>query len=100
MIKKLLLPILFLVILSSTAAFAQSWVEKMEDPSVNFYDAQKAFNKKYHSKEKERQHELYKATMKQRKAQLKGNVTKLKNNNEEEDEEGELPGWEQYKRWE
>lgn len=47
--KKLLLPIVFLLFVTSTAS-AQKWVEMMEDPSVNFYDVQKEFYSYYTTK--------------------------------------------------
>ena len=44
--KKLLLPIVFLLLAFSTAS-AQKWVQMMEDPTVNFYDVQKEFYSYY-----------------------------------------------------
>lgn len=37
--------ILGIVILISNNLFSQEWVEKMQDPNVNFYEVQKSFNK-------------------------------------------------------
>src|ERR1035437_636850 len=45
MLRKSLLLLLLSVILSDSKAFAQDWVNKMKDPSVNFYDVQKSFDK-------------------------------------------------------
>ena len=49
--KKLLLPFVFLLFVTSTAS-AQKWVEMMEDPNVNFYDVQKEFYSYYVGKTK------------------------------------------------
>lgn len=37
--------ILGIVILLSNNLFSQEWVEKMQDPNINFYEVQKSFNK-------------------------------------------------------
>lgn len=96
--------IIFSLLLSKTAV-SQSWQEKMQDPSVNFYDVQKAFNKKYSRKEKEMSRERYEAFQKKQallaKKQSRGLKTpKGSEEVAEEDESGEIPGWEIYKRWE
>ena len=52
--KTLLLSFSFVLIILSNKALAQSWVEKMQDPTVNFYDVQKAFND-YFDKGKQKQ---------------------------------------------
>ncbi|MDF2437905.1 MAG: hypothetical protein K0Q95_2281, partial [Bacteroidota bacterium] len=94
-----------LTVLFSNTSLSQSWVEKMQDPSINFYEVQKAFSKKYHRKEKEMSHERYEAFLKKQKLQkrleAKG-ITAPKGSEvmAEEDESGEIPGWEIYKRWE
>lgn len=66
---------LFTVLITSTL-FAQDWVSKMQDPSVNFYEVQKAFDQ-YAAK--------YKADY------------RLANNGAEPTR---IPGKNQYKRWE
>lgn len=50
MIKKVSLGIASLLLFAQ--ANAQDWVEKMQDPSVNFYEVQAAFNDYYKDKEK------------------------------------------------
>ncbi len=47
-LKNILIVILFL---SSSHLFAQDWVEKMQNPDVNFYEVQKAFNTFWEGKE-------------------------------------------------
>ena len=44
----------FSIMLSFQIIFAQDWVKKMNDPSVNFYDVQRSFNK-YWKKEERKQ---------------------------------------------
>ncbi len=83
----------FAIAFIANIAVSQTWVDKMKDPSVNFYDVQKTFNSKYHKKEKEMQRERYEKNIKQR---TKNSV----NEPIAEENEGELPGWELYKRWE
>ncbi|MGZ6555121.1 MAG: hypothetical protein ACXVDV_21245, partial [Bacteroidia bacterium] len=41
-------------ILLTDLLVGQDWVKKMQDPSVNFYDVQKSFNK-YWSKEEKKE---------------------------------------------
>jgi photosystem II stability/assembly factor-like uncharacterized protein/PKD repeat protein len=65
---------------------AQDWVAKMQDPSVNFYEVQKDFNKYFKQKEKEAERQM-------RRAARKGKVVS-------EEDEVEVPGYFQYKRWE
>ena len=55
MLRKLLFLLLIIAVLPKEKAIAQDWVNKMKDPSVNFYDVQKSFNdywKKEERKEK------------------------------------------------
>lgn len=47
-----LLFILFSILLFGDYSFAQDWVHKMNDPSVNFYDVQKSFNSYWKQKER------------------------------------------------
>lgn len=94
---------------------AQTWVEMMQDPTVNFYDVQKAFQKYYGNKEKEHRKEearekkeaaeKYAKQQKKLKASgvtgpaipVKGGSTLLPGEKEEEELAG---GWEIFKRWE
>ena len=56
--KKLKILLLFILYtLSIKSSFSQSWVEKMQDPTVNFYDVKKSFNLYFDS---EKQNELRK----------------------------------------
>src|SRR4051794_16275040 len=68
-----------------TTLFAQDWVKMMQDPSVNFFDVQKAFYKENGAKEK--------AMMRERQLNA-GKPYKAEN------EENEIPGYAQFKRWE
>ena len=55
MLRKILFYLLFLLcLLSNNKIIAQDWIKKMQDPTVNFYDVQKSFNK-YWSKEDHKQ---------------------------------------------
>src|SRR3569832_294721 len=74
-------------VLINTTSFAQDWVKMMQDPSVNFFDVQKAFYKQYGAKEKEMMLERQRNAGKQ--------VQSGK-----EEEESEIPGYFQFKRWE
>ena len=54
--KRILFSSLAVLAMSVNTAFSQTWVEKMQDPNVNFYDVQQAFNdyyKDYESKFKQ-----------------------------------------------
>lgn len=71
--------------------YSQKWTEMMNDPSVNFYDVQKEFNKWFVITEKERENE---------KARLTRNNYSEKNYTQQ-NEEKEIEGsWLLYKRWE
>src|ERR1051326_2067382 len=74
--------ILLVAVLFTSSVIAQDWVKMMQDPTVNFYDVQKAFNQYYHKAEKK----------------IERKQSKLANRNEEE--ENEVPGTSIYKRWE
>ncbi|MGZ4034437.1 MAG: PKD domain-containing protein, partial [Bacteroidia bacterium] len=105
--KKTLLHFLtiLLAILAKTG-LSQTWVEKMQDPSVNFYDVQRSFNDYYkdserkHRKEEARdQKELAEKLAKLEKSGVmpkKGQIL-LPGEKEEEELAG---GWEIFKRWE
>jgi PKD repeat protein/photosystem II stability/assembly factor-like uncharacterized protein len=89
MMKKVLLlaGLLYAVVALPTLMFAQDWVSKMKDPTVNFYDVQKAFNKYQEKASREMLRE-------------KKKESKAKVNAANEEEESEVPGYFQYKRWE
>ncbi len=85
--KKYLFRITLLTLMvMSSSLFAQNWVEMMKNPEVNFYDVQKAFNKYYVKKERQVER------MKKRQSK--------KANEGVHQEEIEVPGFAQYKRWE
>ncbi len=105
--KKLILFSLTLALtVSVKTAHSQTWVEKMQDPTVNFYDVQKSFNDYYkntekkHRKEEARERKEMEKKMAKLKTPLlpvKGGSTLLPGEKEEEELAG---GWEIYKRWE
>ena len=86
-VKKLSL-LFFLVSFFVFNASAQqmNWVQMMRDPSINFYDVQSAFNQYYnqyvltHGKEPREENGIFKK--------------------KEHESEFEVPGFEQFKRWE
>src|SRR3974377_894983 len=78
--------LLIIAILFTSSLFAQDWVNMMQDPNVNFYDVQKAFNKYYLKAERQIEKE-------------KRRLRKAGGENHSE-EEIEFPGTTQYKRWE
>lgn len=87
MLKKLLLTSLIILCVSYPfRVSAQDWVTKMNDPNVNFYEVQNSFNKYFAKKDRwiERAKKL---------------VFKKKGESLQE-EEFEVPGYFQYKRWE
>jgi PKD repeat protein len=103
--KHLLTLSICLVLLFAKTAISQSWVEKMQDPTVNFYEVQKDFNKKYRKQEKEMSRERFEAfrtKQKQLEKYARKGIKPPKEITEqaEEEEEAEIPGWEVYKRWE
>lgn len=71
----------------SSFAFSQSWIELMNDPSVNFYTVQKAFNK-YEAK--------YEKALKKESKREKNAASSTIG----DEDEGKVPGYMQYKRWE
>jgi hypothetical protein len=87
MLKKLLLTSLIILCISSPFSVnAQDWVSKMNDPNVNFYEVQNAFNKYFAKKDR--------AIERAKKRALKRKGEEL------QEEEFEVPGYFQYKRWE
>nr|MBK9652486.1 T9SS type A sorting domain-containing protein [Bacteroidota bacterium] len=78
--------LLLMAIIISLPAVAQDWVEKMKDPSVNFFEVQKSFNKQYSKELREMERE------RKRNASKKDHL--------ENTEENEMPGYAQFKRWE
>src|ERR1035437_1979587 len=90
------------VILTNTA-FSQSWVDKMQDPSVNFYEVQKSFNNYYKNKEQEFRKEEKREREKLAKKSANQNSslpTKGENSSLMEEEKELSGGWEIFKRWE
>jgi len=83
--SKLCFSILLAAILFGAAASAQDWVAKMQNPNVNFFEVQKAFNKVYAEKEKE---------------MLRERISNAGRELQVENYENEIPGYAQYKRWE
>ncbi len=86
--KKVLLRFCVFVaaLLISGSTNAQDWVSKMQDPSVNFFEVQKDFNDLYLQKERKLERE-------RRKAVRKGRIAEIENDDE-------MPGYNQFKRWE
>ena len=86
--------------------YSQTWVEKMQDPTVNFYDVQKSFNDYYKNSEREHrkeeardQEELAEKLAKQEKSGIKAPKGQILLSGEKEEEELS-GGWEVFKRWE
>jgi len=77
---------LLITILFTSGLFAQDWVNKMQDPNVNFYEVQKAFYKYYNKAEQKLEREKRKLAKKGGEAVREGEL--------------EVPGFEQFKRWE
>lgn len=90
MIKNLLVKtgLLFTVLLIPAVLYSQDWVSQMKDNSVNFFEVQKTFNKYYKKASRELEREKAKPSYKKRDADA------------EPEEESEVPGYTQYKRWE
>ena len=85
--KKLPIAIMLLAsIFLTNTIFAQDWVKMMQDPNVNFYDVQKTFNQYYEQAERKAERAARRAARSQDKALAEGEL--------------EIPGYEQYKRWE
>lgn len=85
-VHRFLWRVFLLAFLATTTVNAQNWVELMQNPDVRFTDVQKAFNKYYIRKD--RQIERLKRKMERQKGE---GVS---------EEEIEVPGFAQYKRWE
>ena len=86
MITKLKALLLAAVIAVPSITFGQDWVTKMHDPNVNFYEVQNSFNKYAAKKDREVERERKRASKR------KGEPLS--------EEESEIPGYFQYKRWE
>ena len=52
MIRKLFFLLFLVTLLSNNKTVAQDWLNKLKDPSVNFYEVQKSFNNYYQQKER------------------------------------------------
>jgi PKD repeat protein len=78
--------ILLVAVLFASSAFAQNWVDMMNDPNTNFYEVQKAFNTYYAKRE----------------VQLERQKRRMERKTGQPVPEGtmEVPGFEQFKRWE
>ncbi len=77
---------LIMVMVVPSSVFSQDWVTKMNDPNVNFFEVQQSWNKYYAKKDREIEREKKRA--------LK------KGGQDLTEEEMEVPGFFQYKRWE
>jgi PKD repeat protein len=104
--NKLLLALSAFALVFSQTISAQTWVEKMQDPNVNFYEVQKAFNA-YFGKDKQRElqrekkHEMRERAEKAERAEKnarKGKIDKV--GPREKEEKTEVANFEVYKRWE
>lgn len=54
MIQKIFFLLFLVTLLPNNKAVAQDWLNKLKDPSVNFYEVQKSFNNYYHQKERKK----------------------------------------------
>lgn len=86
--KKLMLPFVLGLLIISHSLIAQDWVSMMQNPKVNFFEVQKAFNKYYEKAKAEKEKES------------KGSKDSDERMSEEENEEMQVPGYAIYKRWE
>ena len=93
--------------LSVNTAFSQTWVEKMQDPNVNFYDVQKTFNDYYGNTEpKFRQAEKLKEAGRAKLPSTPKSAIPVKGGAvpttvPEALQKGKMEGgWKAYKRWE
>ncbi|MFN8154182.1 MAG: T9SS type A sorting domain-containing protein [Bacteroidia bacterium] len=83
---RLMWKMFFLIFLTTNTLQAQNWVEMMQNPDVRFTDVQRAFNKYYIKKDRQIE-------------RLKRKLERQKGEGVSE-EELEVPGFSQYKRWE
>ena len=104
--KRILFSLSVILVMLVKTGFSQTWVEKMQDPSINFYDVQTSFNEYYRDSEKEHRkgerREQEERAKKIAKLQQKGIMAAkgqmlLPGEKEEEELAG---GWEVFKRWE
>ena len=101
---KLLLSTATIFSMTVITAFSQTWVEKMQDPTVNFYEVQQSFNDYFRNSEIEKR----KAVAKERQASATKENTpasaipvKGKKASPGAIEKDKLTGgWKAYKRWE
>lgn len=84
--KLLFIAIMMVAIILPSGINAQDWVSKMNDPNVNFFEVQSAFNKYFAKKDR--------MVERAKKRALK------KKGEDLNEEEFEVPGYFQYKRWE
>ncbi|MBA3705703.1 MAG: exo-alpha-sialidase, partial [Bacteroidetes bacterium] len=86
--KKLITTLILGLLILSNSLIAQDWVKKMQDPTVNFFEVQKAFNIYYEQAKAEKDKEN------------KASKDSGERMSGEENEENEVPGYAVYKRWE
>ena len=107
--KRILFSSLAVLAMSVNTAFSQTWVEKMQDPNVNFYDVQQSFNDYYKDYEsKFKQNEKLKAAGRAKLPATptpfipnKGGVSTTATPVPDALEKGKMTGgWKAYKRWE
>ncbi len=106
--KKIILFSSFVALtISVNTALSQTWVEKMQDPNVNFYDVQKTFNDYYKdSEQKFRQAEKVKEASRAKlsstpKSTIPTKGQAVPSTIPPELEKGKMSGgWKAYKRWE
>lgn len=78
--------ILLIAVLFASSSFAQNWVNMMQDPNANFYETQQAFYKYYNKAEQRVEREKRRLARKSGQPVAEGEM--------------EVPGFEQFKRWE
>src|SRR5471030_3075542 len=104
--KRILFSLSIILVMLVKTGYSQTWVEKMQDPTVNFYDVQKSFNDYYKNSEREHrkeeardQKEVAAKLAKQEKSGIKAPKGQILLPGEKGEEELS-GGWEVFKRWE
>jgi PKD repeat protein len=97
----------FVLVISVKTVHSQTWVDKMQDPTVNFYDVKTTFNtdfdtdKQKELKREQKQERKEKREKAEQEEKNKGvNPSKLISKNKDEEAAREVPNFEIYKRWE
>ncbi len=106
--KKVLLILLSITLtIAVKKSYSQSWVEKMQDPSVNFYEVKKSFNtyfdeqkQKELKREQQNEQKERNENREQEQKNKKSNPNKIVAKTNLEKESREVPNFEIYKRWE